>query len=166
MPNVSLKEKYNKTYNVALLEKWNTHIEGVKKVYPEFTDISAINLATLCENTEEQLNKYKHAVELGEATQTSDVGPYVRHAFELIAGLMPNLVCEEVVTIQALNQKIGQIFFLKYVYGSNKGGVVAGTTAIDPREINVYPEYSSEHVPQEIIAAGDGTTKTFTARLS
>lgn len=162
MPNISLKEKYNKTYNTALLEKWGSHINGVRKVYPEFSDVSAINLATLCENTEEQISKYQRAVSLGEATQSADVGPYIRHAFEIIAGLMPNLVCEEVVTVQALNQKIGQIFFLKYVYGSTKGTVTAGDTAIGPYEVASNPNYSSEHIDQEIFGASGTTTYTGT----
>lgn len=159
--NESLKEKYNAQYQHGLLEKWDKNIQAVKKVYPKFDDISAINLAICCENTEAAINKYKR---LNEGTQASDVGAYVRHAFELITGVMPNLVSEEVVSVQALNQKIGQIFFLKYVYGSTKGSVTEGTTAMDPYFINDKPEYTAETVDQELLA--DGTSTSVSATLS
>lgn len=122
MPNLNeaLKQKYEREYQKALLEKWDKHISAVKKVIPSYSDISAINLAIWCENTDAEIKKYNR---LHEGTQASDVGPYIRHAFELISGTMPNIVSEEVVSVQALNQKIGQIFWLKYVYGSNKGDV-------------------------------------------
>lgn len=159
MPNLNeaLKQKYQKEYQKALLEKWNDHISAVKKVYPGFTDISAINLAIWCENTDSEIKKYQR---LHEGTQAADVGPYIRHAFELISGTMPNIVAEEVVSVQALNQKIGQIFWLKYVYGSNKGGVHKGDTAFGPYEINSHEEYTSEHIPQEILSAGGEASVT------
>jgi len=153
MPNLNeaLKQKYETEYQKALLEKWDSHISAVKKVYPGFSNISAINLAIWCENTDAEIKKYQR---LHEGTQAADVGPYIRHAFELISGTMPNIVAEEVVSVQALNQKIGQIFWLKYVYGSNKGDVKKGDTAFGPYEINSHPDYTSEHVPQEILSAG------------
>lgn len=159
--NESLKEKYNASYQKGLLEKWDANIKAVKKVYPKFSDISAINLAILCENTDEAIKKYKR---LSEGTQSADVGAYIRHAFEMITAVMPNLVCEEVVSVQAMNQKIGQIFFLKYVYGSNKGGVRKGDTAFGPYNIASNPEYTAEHVAQEVIGSGatGGTAKKFT----
>lgn len=162
MPNLNeaLKQKYEKQYQKALLEKWDNHISTVKKVMPNFADVSAINLAIWLENTDAQIKKFQ---KLHEGTQAADVGPYIRHAFELISGTMPNLAAEEVVSVQALSQKIGQIFWLRYVYGSNKGGVKKGDVAFGPYEINSHPEYTSEHVPQEILA--DGSSASVSATL-
>lgn len=161
MPNLNeaLKQKYQKEYQTALLEKWNDHISAVKKVYPGFSDISAINLAIWCENTDAEIKKYQR---LHEGTQAADVGPYIRHAFELISGTMPNIVAEEVVSVQALNQKIGQIFWLKYVYGSTKGSVEKGQTAFGPYEINSHPDYTSEHIDQEILSDGGAASVSAT----
>lgn len=163
MPNLNeaLKVKYQKEYQGALLEKWKDHISAVKKALPGFSDISAINLAIWCENTDEQIKKYQRT-HMNEGTQTSDVGPYIRHAFELISGTMPNVVAEEVVSVQALNQKIGQIFWLKYVYGSNKGDVKKGDVAFGPYEINAHENYTSEHVDQEILNAGGAASVSAT----
>lgn len=161
MPNLNeaLKQKYEKEYQKALLEKWNGHISAVKKVMPGFSDISAINLAIWCENTDAEIKKYQR---LHEGTQAADVGPYIRHAFELISGTMPNIVAEEVVSVQALNQKIGQIFWLKYVYGSNKGSVEKGMTAFGPYEINSHENYTAETIDQEILSEGGEASVTAT----
>ena len=40
-----------------------------------------------------------------EATQTSDIEGYKRYAYELITGVLPNLVANEMVSVQALKQK-------------------------------------------------------------
>lgn len=160
--NESLNEKYNGLKNKALLEKWDKNIKAVKEVYPKMEQTQAINLAIVLENTDEKINQYKR---LNEGTQTADVGAYIRHAFELITGVMPNLVSEEVVSVQALSQKIGQIFFLKYVYGSNKGKVRKGETAFGPYNIAANPDYTSEHIDQEVLGTADGTQTTFNGVL-
>lgn len=154
--NESLKEKYNSQYQKGLLEKWDKNIQAVKKVYPKFSDVSAINLAIVCENTDAAIQKYRR---INEGTQAADVGAYIRHAFEMITAVMPNLVSEEVVSVQALNQKIGQIFFLQYVFGSNKGTVKKGDLAFGPYDINNKPEYTSEHIDQEVLEATPSGTK-------
>ncbi len=154
--NESLKEKYNSQYQKGLLEKWDKNIQAVKKVYPKFSDVSAINLAIVCENTDAAIQKYRR---INEGTQAADVGAYIRHAFEMITAVMPNLVSEEVVSVQALNQKIGQIFFLQYVFGSNKGTVKKGDLAFGPYDINNKPEYTSEHIDQEVLEAAPSGTK-------
>lgn len=153
----SLFEKFNTQYNKELLEKWDKNISEVKKVYPNYSKFDSVMLATILENTSEHLAKADRAGLL-EATQDSAVGPFVRQAFPIITALMPNLVAGEVVSIQALKQKIGQIFFLSYVYGSTKGNVAKGTVAMGPYETNSQPDYTSEHVPQEIFGASGETS--------
>lgn len=159
MLSETLKEKYNSLYQKGLLEKWAPNIKAVKQVYPKFDTISSVNLAIVCENTAAAIRKYQR---VNEGTQSSDVGAYVRHAFEMITAILPNLVAEEVVSVQALDQKIGQIFFLKYVYGSNKGSTAKGSTAFGPYEVNSNPSYTSEAIDQEIIADGAATTVSAT----
>jgi hypothetical protein len=153
--NENLRAKYNREMNGALLEKWKDTITPVVKVYPKFSDIQKVNLAIVCENAQYEIDKRKGF--LAETTQPSDVGAYVRHAFDLIAGVQANIVAEEVVSVQALKQKIGQIFFLEFVYGSNKGTTTKGSVARGPYELNADEFYSAEEIPQEIISAG-GTT--------
>ena len=66
-----------------------------------------------------------------------------------------------------LQLKIGQVFFLKYIYGSNKGGVRKGDVAFDrygrpTNEMN----YSSEIVEGEEFATGNGSLTKFKGNLS
>lgn len=150
--NESLKAKYNREMNKSLLEKWDKTIKPVVEVYPKFSDIQKINLAIVCENAQYEIEKRKEF--LNETTQPTDVGAYVRYAFDLIAGVQANLVAEEVVSVQALKQKIGQIFFLEFVYGSNKGSTKKGDLARGPYELNVDENYSAEEIDQEILSEG------------
>lgn len=68
-----------------------------------------------------------------------------------------------------MQYKIGQIFYLKYLYGSNKGKIKAGDLAFD-RFGATRPEgfhnYTSEIIDEEILAAGDGTEKAYDLHLS
>lgn len=165
----NLNEVFAQKKHSALLEKWSETIKAVRSVDPTFgkknaMDISDYNLAVCCENCFSEIQKYKYKVSMGEATQTSDVGPYIRHAFNLIAGLMPTLIADQIVSVQAIDQKLAQIFFLKYVYGSNKGATGKGSVAMGPYEINTDTNYTSRDIRGEHLA--NNASGSLSANLS
>lgn len=153
----SIFEAYGEQTSVKLLEAWKPNIEAVRSVDNGYSDERALRLAIMLENTKQELNR---AQRLYEATQPVDVGPFKKHAFDLLTAVMPNLIAEELVSVQPLTQKIGQIFYLKYLFGSNKNGVQAGDTMwshseAGPQGYNTT-NYSSEVVDQEVLgASGD-----------
>jgi len=148
-----------------LFEAWKPHLAVVKKVQPNVTDTELVNLAVVLENTRRESKRTEDRIKrsnLYEATQVADIGGFKRFAFEIITGVLPNLVANEIVSVQALKQKVGQIFYLQYTYGSTKGTITAGDVMVSP--FTGTPgnrNYSNEVVDQEIIASA-GSTSTAT----
>lgn len=159
---MSIKPNY--TNNRLLEKKWSTYTNAVKRATNnKFDDVKAGKLSLLLENTEKAIVGAERRA-LREATQPTNIGPFKKHAFELITAVMPSLIAEEVVSIQPLQQKIGQIFFLEYQYGSNKGAIKKGDTMFNAFETSPAGydsvSYSSEQVDQEILAQAGETEIT------
>lgn len=152
---------YKNNYVKQLMEAYDPFIQAVANHKPDMKPEEASKLAILLHNTQSMLQR------TDEATQPADVQNFKKQALALVSAVIPNLIAEELVTVQPLQLKVGQIFFLKYIYGSNKGGVKAGQVAFDrygrpTNEIN----YSSEIVEGEEFATGNGTLTKFKSNLS
>lgn len=74
-----------------------------------------------------------------------------RQAFDVITGVYPNIIADRLVSVQPLQQKQGQIFFLKYVRGSNRGRYKRGETLMGQFETAGYEgrNYSGEVIEDE-----------------
>lgn len=151
----------------ALFESWAPHINVVKQFQPNVPDSELVNLAVCLESTKREAARTLAKVRrssLTEATQVSDIQGFKRFAFELITGVLPNLVANEIVSVQALKQKVGQIFYMQYTYGSAKGDIAAGDVMFDP--FTTAPgntKYTSEVVDQEILAAAGAVSTAYLA---
>ena len=152
---------YRSNFVQQLVEAYDPFIQAVANHKPDMKPEEASKLAVLLHNTQSALQH------MNEATQPIDVQNFKQQALALVSAVIPNLIAEELVTVQPLQLKVGQIFFLKYVYGSNKGGVKAGDVAFDRygRQGNVI-NYSSEIVEGEEFATGNGSLTKFTGNLS
>lgn len=98
---------------------------------------------------------------LDETVRTLNVGSFDRFAFPLIRAIYPNLIATEIVSVQPMQGPTSQIFFLDGRFGSAKGSVAAGQTALSP--INGHApntQYTAEVVVDESYATGDGATAT------
>jgi hypothetical protein len=79
----------------------------------------------------------------------------------------PNLVSNDLVSIQPMSGPVSLIFYLDYLYGSNKGGISAGAAAFDARTGPTGNEtYSGDSVVGELLATGNGSTATLTGTLT
>lgn len=134
-----------------LLEKWNTNISAVNEAFGKELSLDRkVVLATTLENTQDTLNR----ASLNETTQASDVGPFKQFALELITAVVPNLIASDIVSVQPMSNRIGEVRYLKYLYGSNKGSVKAGTEFSSAFGLgSSEPNYSSEDIDQEVIGA-------------
>jgi len=118
--------------------------------------------AVVLQNERNELNK------LNEAVRTQQTGGFVDQIFPLIRAAFPNLIAHELFSVQPLQQENGQITYLNFVYGTNKGSdFVKGQRAFDvmtgmPSNAS---NYSSETVNTEVIGAGTGGVFTFTYTL-
>jgi hypothetical protein len=136
----------DQSYVGALIRKWGDFLEGM----PDRTEGERYVLgctAMLMENESLYLQN------LDEETRTVNVGSFTKFIFPVLRRVFPNLIANEIVSVQPMTAPVGAVFFLDYVYGSTKGATTEG---------NVFPkdfdrDYSGEFVNGEQLATGDGT---------
>lgn len=136
----------------AYLEnKWRKHSTALRKQMPNITNERLLSTLQLLENTDRELGLVNKR-NMFEATQPVDIGPFKRYAFDIITATMPNLIAEDLVSVQSLQQKIGQAFYIEYLFGTSKGSITKGDTLLSPfTNAPGYNEtYSSEHVSNEL----------------
>lgn len=104
---------------------------------------------------------------MDESTRVLQIGNFDKFAFPLIRAIYPNLITNEIVSVQPMSGPTSIIFYLDFVFGSNKGNIPAGASAFDsvagPTDSRFF---SSDDVPQEQIGTGDAATVTFVGNLS
>lgn len=136
----------DKSYVGALVRKWGDFLEGM----PDRTDQDRYTLgvtAVLMENESQYLQG------LNEETRTVNVGSFTKFIFPVLRRVFPNLIANEIVSVQPMTAPVGAVFFLDYIYGTTKGPTTAGD--IFPRDFD--RDYSSEFINGEPLATGDGT---------
>jgi hypothetical protein len=125
------------------------------------------NMAICMHNLREHYETIqKKAFGIMEDTYTDAIANLQRHGFKIIAALMPTLVSEEIVSVQAMDRRLAQIYFLDFDYGDSKAGVTAGQSMFDARTgtpASTYL-YSSDYDYYSPTGwTGDGATTNFTA---
>ena len=128
-------------FTSALVRKWGELLEGIHNPYVKKVT------AVLMENESQWLQG------LEEETKTINVGSFTKFIFPVLRRVFPNLIANEIVSVQPMSSPIGAVFFFEYKYGSNKGKTAAGN--VFPRDFD--KDYSSEYVNGEPLATGDGT---------
>jgi hypothetical protein len=98
-------------------------------------------------------NESQYLQNLNEETRTVNVGSFTKFIFPVLRRVFPNLIANEIVSVQPMTAPVGAVFFLDYVYGTTKGATTAGN--LFPRDFD--RDYSSEYINGEILVTGDGT---------
>jgi hypothetical protein len=140
MLNENRRSIADKGFIQQLIGKWGELLEGIENPYTRGVT------AMLMENESQWLQN------LEEETKTINVGSFTKFIFPVLRRVFPNLIANEIVSVQPMTAPIGAVFFFDYKYGSNKGSTQAG--AIFPRDFD--RDYSSEFVRDEQLAVGDG----------
>lgn len=146
--------------SALLIENWNERISIVEEVNeaPLSYDRKIV-LAQCLENTQS-------AISMLEATDTADIGQFKHYALDLVTAIVPNLVANDLVSIQPIDNEVGVINYIRYLYGSTKGSATSGNEfASGLLYTGSDPYYSSQHVVGEgLTIAGD--KKQVTGTLS
>lgn len=129
------------SYGALLEDKWENFLEGVQDPYTRRIQ------AMLYENQFEDM-RYK----LQEDTLSTNAGSYTKYIFPVLRRVFPNLIANEIVSVQPMTAPVGAVFFFEYKHGKSKGQTVAGTNLIQ----NFDKDYSSEKIDEEQIAVPDG----------
>jgi hypothetical protein len=78
----------------------------------------------------------------------------------VIAALLPSLALNELAVVQALDRRIGAVFYLDVKYGSAKGSVAVGDVMIGSKtghtETKSGRRYAMARVVDEVVGAGNG----------
>lgn len=157
LPEAHARDAFQEMYGdtEALVEKWHQYLGPIQEVAEEdgreVSDITLVTTALCLENTERHLNR------LDEATLAVNVGSFIHHGFDLITAVMPSLIANEIVSVQPQTRRIGEIFYLEFLYGSNKGNISQGQTMFGWQTAgNSEIWYSSSMVNLEPLTQGDG----------
>jgi hypothetical protein len=135
----------DKSYVGALVNKWRDLLEGL----PDRTEHDRYVLgctALLFENESQWLQN------LTEETRTANVGSFTKFIFPVLRRVFPNLIANEIVSVQPMTAPVGAVFYLDYIYGTTKGQTNQG--GVFPRDFD--KDYSSEFINGEPLATGDG----------
>lgn len=136
----------DKSYVRSLITKWGEFLEGM----PDRTEAQKYTLGVTALLME---NQVRHLTDMAEDTRTQNVGSFTKYIFPILRRVFPNLIANEIVSVQPMTAPVGAVFFLDYVYGVSKGATQAGN--IFPRDFD--RNYSSEYVAGEVLVTGDGT---------
>ena len=127
----------------AILEdKWQGFLEGVNDPYTRRM------MSMLYEN---QLDDMRTRL-MTEDTLATNAGQYTKYIFPVLRRVFPNLIANELVSVQPMTAPVGAVFYFEYKHGKDKGGTTAGSNLIQSFD----REFSSEQVTGEQVAVPDG----------
>lgn len=137
----------NRSLVEALVEKWGELLEGVHDKHRR--DVMAL----LYENSWRVLfHGGSTPGGLTEDTLSKNSGEYTKHIFPVLRRVFPNLIANELVSIQPITGPVGAITYFEYKHGKDKGRTKAGTELLK----NFDRNYTSELVDGEVLALPDG----------
>lgn len=138
--------------------EFRPYLEAVKSLNRDDVDNFKMQTLAVClENTKHWIRK------MVETSQTANIGAFPKHAYELITASLPTMTAHEVVNIQPLTSRLGQIFVLQYEYGSNKGSIRSGDSLFGAFEAGQGGQqyFTSQTIWREVGPTGDGGTAVY-----
>lgn len=151
LPNLRGAQAQMETIGEALANspRWRPYVEGLDGWTRRATAIILENQQNFLQN------------ELNEVTKILQIGNFDKFAFPMIRAVYPNLIANEIVSVQPMAGPVSLIFYMDYLYGSSKGGITAGTAAFDARTGPTGNEtYSGDAVSSEVITTSTDISHT------
>lgn len=117
--------------------KWNPLLEGIQDPYQRGV------MGILLEN------QMDHLKQLNEETLSTGVGSFTKYIFPILRRVFPNLIANQIVSVQPMTAPVGGIFTYEYKYADAKGQVAAGENLVE----NFNRLYSSEYIDYQLVVA-------------
>lgn len=138
----------------SVVNKWSRELNAINEAFDGKLDYQKmISTAMLFESTSNYIDRLDAATRggfLNEATQPTDVGYFKKYAINLLAAAIPNLIAPEIVSMQPMLSRVGEMRYLKILYGSNKGAINKGDTMFSMfHGGNGEVNYSSDYIDME-----------------
>ena len=140
-------------------EKWSKEMSAINEAFDGKLDyVRQINTAMMLESTMQHLNRIEA---MNEGTQLGDVGFFKKYAINLLSAAIPNLIAPDIVSMQPMLNRVGEMRYLKVLYGSDKGKVKAGDTMFSAFQGgHGHTEYSSDVIEDETLDVDLDSAKT------
>lgn len=87
-----------------------------------------------------------------ESTQAADVSFLRTHGINILTATMPNLIANELLSVQPLQARVGEIRYLDVRFGNNKGQIKRGDTMFSNERVGgptAQFHYTAEEVDNE-----------------
>jgi len=146
-----------------LLENWSQEIAAVEKGIGEMSYEKKYVLSRILESTNQHLGNIERfnnnpLTRMNEATQVGDTSFFNKMYINVLSAAIPNIIAQDLVSVQPLSARTGEVRYLKVTYGSNKGNIKAGDTMLSSfAGGTAETAYSSEEVDSEYFTP-EGTT--------
>lgn len=148
------------TQQDRLTESWKPFIVGVDEYLKEERGYGigiheSRNLAQCLDNAFMQTTMKSKGHILSEGSTTENDIAFLGIQLPVISALLPSLALNEVALVQALDRRVGGVFFLDVQFGSDKGSIVDGETMISSKTGHTRSlsgrNFASTHVKGEAI---------------
>lgn len=146
--------------NQRLIKKYEDRLQLAESLIKEkrgldMTFERKLSTAICLENTTKRIRALEANI---GATQPGNVGQYKRYAIDMVGTIIPNLIAQDLVSVQAIENRVGMINVLQYAYGSDKGAVKAGDVFASPFGYDgTQTTYTAASVDGEAVSTEDGT---------
>lgn len=154
-------------YANACISKWQPLLESTGKEDPIQVPYIKKVTAVLLEN------EMQHLKQLNEDTLSTNTGYFTKYTFPILRRVWPNLIANQIVSVQPMTAPVGGIFYYEKKYTDRKGAKIPYTgIADDPTDMNYDGEllandnmmqnlgknYSSEFIDYDCVCTDTGTT--------
>jgi len=96
-----------------------------------------------------------------ESTSLVNIGSFEKWALPMVRAIFPNLILQDLVSVQPMDGPTTLIFWMKFLYGKTKGRALAGQDML----ANPHEDYASEQIDAEVLATGTGAVANYTGTL-
>jgi hypothetical protein len=155
----------NISYGKNRYSRW---LDAARQAQPNLSPIMESNIIRSLRSMEDEMSRTFGADVVSKyiteaATTPGNIDAFIHYGFDIVTAMMPANPIEEFATIQAIDKRVGEIFYMDIVKGSTKGSVhTAGENYMASQTgPNTNENYSNEQVPIEELGEGDGSTLSF-----
>lgn len=143
--NQLMEERRGYGLQLAESSKWRDVCKGLEE-----GSWRRATAAILLENLDQAISG------LTETVRTTLIGDFEKYAFPLVRAIFPELIANQLVSVQPMNGPVSLVFYMDYVYGTSKGAVTRGSRMFDSIGLgSSNPNYSSETVENEVLDTTD-----------
>ena len=158
------KTIHDSSYASDCVRKWSELLEGIPVKHDQ--GYTKKCTAMLLENEMDHIKSFH------EDTLSTNAGSFTKYIFPILRRVYPNLIANQLVSVQPMSAPVGGIFYYKKIYDGRKGSKIPqGGIANDPTDMsyggqlgagdeinkNFAKYYSSEFIDYDAVVTDTGT---------